>query len=130
MSLPESWRTRIARYRLLGGVCSACGRAHYPPRESCPYCGERPVKEVELPRAGKLLSYTILYSVEEQDRGESPIVVGLIDLGVARVVSEIVDVDPESLHSGITVEAVFRRLRVDGETGVIVYGVKFRLASR
>ena len=125
MVLQESWRGRRARYRLLGGRCGSCGRVHYPPRERCPYCGGG-VEEGEMPRAGKLISYTILYSVEDSDRGESPVIVGLVDLGVARVVSEIVDAEPGLLKSGMKVEAVFRRLYVDGPTGVIVYGVKFR----
>ena len=122
----DQWRTRIYRYRLLGGRCRECGKAFYPPLPRCPYCASESVEEVRLPRHGKLLSYTVLYSVEEGARRESPVVVGLVDLGVARVLSEIVDVDLGELKTGMRVEAVFRRLYEEGEEGVIVYGVKFR----
>ncbi|MCE4611988.1 MAG: Zn-ribbon domain-containing OB-fold protein [Desulfurococcales archaeon] len=124
----DQWRTRIYRYRLLGGRCRECGRAFYPPLPKCPYCSSEDVEEVRLPRQGKLVSYTILYSVEEGARRESPVIVGLVDLGVARVVSEIVDAEPGTLKSGMAVEAVFRRLYEEGDEGVIVYGVKFRPA--
>lgn len=122
----DQWRSRKYRYRLLGGRCRSCGRAFYPPLHSCPYCGSSEVEEVRLPRRGRLVSYTILYSVEEGSRPESPVVVGLVDLGVARVLSEIVDADPSGLEPGAPLEAVFRKLGESGEEGVIVYGVKFR----
>ncbi|BAA80876.2 conserved hypothetical protein AcaC [Aeropyrum pernix K1] len=126
-STVREWRTRVPRYRLLGGRCSDCGRSFYPPAKACPYCGSRNVAETELPRVGRLEAYTVLYSVESGARDRSPVVIGLVDLGVAKVVSEIVDVsDPESLERGVQVEAVFRRIYEDGDEGVIVYGVKFR----
>jgi uncharacterized OB-fold protein len=125
----DQWRTRLYRYRLLGGRCRDCGRAFYPPLRACPYCGSRSVEEVRLPRQGRLITYTVLYSVEEGARGESPVAVGLVDLGVARVLAEIVDAEPSELSAGMPVEAVFRRLYEDGEEGVIVYGVKFRPAG-
>ncbi len=122
----DQWRYRSQRYRLQGGRCRDCGRAFYPHLKSCPYCSSRSTEALELPRSGRLEAFTILYSVERGARGESPVVVGLVDLGVSRVISEIVDADPGSLKSGIPVEAVFRRLSADGDEGVIVYGIKFR----
>jgi len=123
----EAWRTRLQRYRLLGARCRSCGRLHYPPLKSCPYCGSRDLEEAQLPRQGRLLSYTAVYSVEEGSREESPVYVGLVDLGVARVVAELTDVsDPSQLRPGAAVEAVFRRIGEEGDEGVVVYGVKFR----
>ncbi|MCE4604855.1 MAG: OB-fold domain-containing protein [Aeropyrum sp.] len=121
------WRARLSRYRLVGGKCRECQKAFYPRVKSCPYCGSRSVDDVELPRVGRLVAYTAVYSVESEARSGSPVVVGLVDLGVARVVSEITDVaDPDKLERGSQVEAVFRKLYEDGDEGVIVYGVKFR----
>ncbi len=123
----EAWRTRIPRYRLLGARCRSCGRLHYPPLKACPYCGSRDLEEAQLPRQGRLLAYTAVYSVEEGGREESPVYVGLIDLGVARVVAELTDVvDPSQLKPGAPVEAVFRMISEEDDEGVIVYGVKFR----
>jgi len=125
----DSWRGREARYRFRGGLCGSCRRIFYPPMSSCPYCGARSVEEVDLPRKGRLVAYTMLYSVEEGSRRGSPVAVGLIDLGVARIVAELTDVELGGLKPGAPVEAVFRRLTEEGGEGVIVYGVKFRPAS-
>jgi len=120
------WRSRVYRYRLIAGRCRSCGRAHYPPANACPYCSSRDLDEVELPRVGRLISYSVVYATPFEDRDRSPVVIGLIDLGIARLVAEVVDVKPGDLRVGDRVEAVFRRIAVDGNTGLIVYGIKFR----
>jgi len=120
------WRSRVYRYRLIAGRCKSCGRAHHPPANACPYCGSRVLDNVELPRVGRILSYSIVYTTPFEDKDKSPVILGLIDLGVTRLVAEIVDVKPEDVKMGDRVEAVFRRISVDGGTGLIVYGIKFR----
>ena len=40
----------------------------------------------------------------------------------------MVDAKPEEIHIGMPVEMVTRKLRSDGEEGMIVYGYKFRPA--
>ena len=131
MPLSRWWRKRIPRYRLVGARCQECGRIHYPPRPACPYCGSRRLEETLLPRKGVLESYTVVYSVPGDSRLHAPVLVGMVRLenGV-RVVAELTDADPENLKPGTPVEAVVRRIREDGETGIIAYGVKFRPALR
>jgi len=53
-------------------------------------------------------------------------VFGLLKLenGV-RIVAQIVDIPYDSLKLGMKLGAVFRRIRVDGESGQIFYGYKF-----
>ena len=126
-SLPAWWRGRIPRYRLVGARCTSCGRIHYPPRQACPYCGSRSLELVELPRTGRLLSYTIVRSPPGDHRLDTPTLVGLVELdnGV-RLVAELTDVLPEELPRVKRVEAVIRRVGEQGDTGVIAYAVKFR----
>ncbi|MEN2999849.1 MAG: Zn-ribbon domain-containing OB-fold protein [Acidilobaceae archaeon] len=121
---PVVWRSREHRYKLVGSRCKSSGEVYYPRVLSCPHGGE--IEEVELPRVGRLVSYSVVYAVDEDSRDRSPVIMGLIDLGVTRVIAEVVDVTPEEVKSGMQVEAVFRRMGEAGETGVIVYGVKFR----
>ena len=60
-------------------------------------------------------------------KGLSPYVVALIELkDGTRILSQITDVDPTQVRTGMEVEAVFRRYREQGEEGVIEYGIKFR----
>lgn len=122
---PVVWRRREARYKLVGSKCDSCERVYYPPLKVCPSCGEE-MKSVELPREGRLISYSVVYAASKGARDRSPVVLGLIELGPARIVAEITDVLPEELRPGMEVEAVFRRLDVDGEEGIIAYGIKFR----
>jgi len=126
LTLPGWWRSRISRYRLVGARCKDCGRTHYPPRPACPYCGSRSLEPVELPRDGVLESYTIIYSSPGDHRLDSPVILGLVNLGPTRVIAELTDVTPEELRTGMPVEAVIRRVDEQGETGIIAYAVKFR----
>ncbi len=121
------WRDRVPRYRLVGVRCKRCGRTHYPPKPVCPYCGSRELELVELPRTGVLESYTIVYQVGEEARDRAPLYIGLVRLDDGtRVTAQLTDVDPSSLRTGLRVEAVFRRVRQDGDYGLIAYGIKFR----
>ncbi|MEM1873247.1 MAG: Zn-ribbon domain-containing OB-fold protein [Acidilobaceae archaeon] len=123
---PAVWRLRESLYRLLGRQCRDCGRVHYPPLKACPYCSSRNLSDVELPRRGRLVSYSIVYSTPSHRREKTPLIVGLIDLGVARVVAEITDADASEIREDMEVEAVLRKLREDGASGLIVYALKFR----
>ncbi|MEB3760720.1 MAG: Zn-ribbon domain-containing OB-fold protein [Desulfurococcales archaeon] len=125
-SLPVWWRRRIPRYRLIGARCKECGKIHYPPRTSCPYCGSNSLEEVQLPRRGILESYSVIYSVPGDNRLNAPIIVGLVNINGVRIVAELTDVLPGELSTGLEVEAVVRKISETSDTGIITYGVKFR----
>ena len=42
------------------------------------------------------------------------------------VTAQLTDVERENVHIGMPVEMVTRKLREDGERGMLVYGYKFR----
>ena len=127
LSVPRHWRERLSHYRLVGTRCGDCGRYSYPPKPACPYCGSRNVEEVELPRRGRLVSYTVIYSVPEGFKKQAPIIMGLIELeNGARVVAPLTDVQPHEVKTGMKLEAVLRRVQTDGEYGMIYYALKFR----
>ncbi len=129
LSISRHWRRKYSIYRLQAARCKACGRVHYPPRPACPYCGSRDLELVELPKHGKLVSFTKVYAVPEGARAQSPVYVGLVDLGATKVVAELTDItDQTQPKEGMEVEAVLRRTRVDGEAGLIYYALKFRPA--
>lgn len=127
--MPEitEWRDRIWRYRLIGSKCMDCGASYYPPRNgSCIKCGGG-LEEVELPRRGKLLSYTVVYQAPELYKHSSPYIVGYIELfDGTRLFAMLTDVDVGEVKVGMELEATFRRLYTYGDSGHIVYGVKFR----
>ncbi|MCC6015804.1 MAG: Zn-ribbon domain-containing OB-fold protein [Desulfurococcaceae archaeon] len=126
MSPARVWRERGSRLRLEGSRCKKCGKMFYPPKPSCPYCSSLETERIELPRKGKVISWTIEYTVPEGYRAEAPLVIALIELdnGV-KVLSALTDVEPDKVYDGMEVEAVLRILWVEGAEGLIVYGIKF-----
>jgi len=127
LSPAQLWRTRRPKYRLEGRLCLECGRKHYPPRPACPYCGSRRLKTIYLPRRGVVETYTVIYSVMEGFRHKAPYIIALVRLeDGTRILAPLTDTEPEEVHTGMKVEAVLRRIREDGEHGLIGYGIAFR----
>lgn len=125
MSVPY-WRDRDRYYRILGNKCDQCGLEYFPPVSICRKCHGAKFADCEMPRSGTLISYTMQKESISGFEDQEPMVFGLLRLenGV-RIISQIVDVPYDSLKVGMKLNAVFRRIRVDGESGQIFYGYKF-----
>jgi len=129
-AVPRFWREIPYRYNLIGTKCKVCDRVYFPPREVCPYCRRKSLgnmEEIKLSGRGKLITYTIIYTPPSNFENQVPYAVGIVELDEGpRITSQIVDCDPEKLEIGMSVEAVFRKIQEDGDTGAIYYGYKFR----
>ncbi len=113
------------RYRLEGQKCSGCGKLHFPPRLICDGCGGREFEAVDLPRQGKLLTWTVIHVAPPEYDLETPYVVGIVELeGDLRLTCQVVDCDPEEPAVGAPVELVFRRIKEDNAADIIQYGYK------
>lgn len=85
------------------------------------------MEEIKLSGRGKLITYTVIYTPPSNFENQVPYAVGIVELDEGpRITSQIVDCDPEKLKIGMRVEAVFRKIQEDGDTGAIYYGYKFR----
>jgi len=127
MSVPRYWREEVPRYRLLGIECTGCGAKFFPARPVCTKCGSTEFKDHKLAEAGEVVTWTVVRNPPPGFEKYQPYVVALIELEDGmRLLSQVVDVDPEEVHAGMRVEAVFRRVTEDGSTGIIQYGYKFR----
>jgi uncharacterized OB-fold protein len=125
------WRNRDVVYRLKYTYCRKCGKSFYPPRARCIYCGSNDVEYRYSSGRGVLKEYTVVYQVPKGFGEQSPLVIGLVELEEGfRVVSQIVDVELDKIREGMRVEAVLRRMFVDGSTGLIQYGLKFTLSPQ
>ena len=72
------------------------------------------------------MSYTLQRESVQGFEDQEPMIFGLLELNNdVRIVSQIVDIPYDSLKEGMKFNAVFRRIRVDGESGQIFYGYKF-----
>lgn len=123
----SDWRRRYERYRLIGSRCKGCGAIYYPSRRKCVECKSEELEPYELPKVGRILSYTIIYEAPKRFKKYEPYAVALIELeDGSRILSQLTDVDLDKVHVGMEVEATLRRLYEYGEDGPIIYGLKFR----
>ena len=127
MSVPRYWRETKYRYRLVGEMCTECGKVAFPRGAVCPECGSSDLEEVKLRETGRVVTWTVVRNPPAGYEKYSPFVVGLVELddGV-RVLSQIVDVELDEVETGMRVEVAFRRVKEDGPSGIIEYGFKFR----
>lgn len=126
MKVSQNWRLEKQRYTLTGEECSHCGVKIFPPRDVCPECA-RPAQELyTLSGTGEVYSYTIVLDAPEGFEEYQPYVVALVKLDEGPMVTaQLTDFEDEPVI-GQRVEMVTRRLRTDGDEGIIVYGYKFR----
>ena len=121
----QYWRIRDRYYRLIGSRCVDCGKEFFPPVYKCKACGSERIKDKEMPRTGKIMTYTILHEPLPGFDAQAPLYLAVVKLdNGAKVLSQVVD-SQEGVRTGAKVRATIRRAMVDGESGQIVYGYKF-----
>lgn len=106
-NLPEEL-TGIALWRSPAGLlqvghCKSCDAVHYYPRTCCPFCSSFNVDLREVSGKG------VIYSYSFSPRGPGgPFVIAYVTLdeGVS-VLTNIIDMPPESVEIGQRVEVVF-----------------------
>ena len=114
MSVPKTpriWQLAERRYRLIGTKCLKCGRVFIGPRKICPQCGSRELQDVELPRRGRIYSYTVVRAPPMERENYGPYIIAIVELeNGCKLTTEIVDCSPEEIDIGTEVEAIFRKI--------------------
>ena len=127
MNVPRFWRTEKTRYGLLGEICRACHKLIFPPRDVCPHCTEPGQDALAFSGKGEVYSFSALYEAPAGFTENQPYTVALIRLEEGTLVTaQLTDVDNDAVRIGMPVEMVTRKIREEGESGMIVYGYKFR----
>lgn len=127
MEISRNWRLQKQRYGLVGEVCDHCGAKLFPPRDVCPECAEEAKTLYQFSGKGEVYSFTTVYDAPEGYEEQAPYTVALIKLEEGPLVTaQLTDVDNGKVSIGTPVEMVTRKLRQDGERGMLVYGYKFR----
>ncbi len=127
MEVPRHWRLRQQRYRLVGEICPHCETAIFPPRDICPECGGKAKVETPFSGKGEVYSFTTVYDAPAGYEQSAPYTVALVKLKEGPMVTaQLTDLGSEPVEIGMQVEMVTRKLKEDGERGMIVYGYKFR----
>ncbi len=135
MTAARFWRETGARYNLIGARCGVCTRAYFPAREICPTCHRESIGRMEsqqMSGRGKVVSFTEVHDGAMHFAIQSPYIMAIIELDEgkhARITAQLVDCEVDDVDIDTPVEAVFRKIREDGKSGVIHYGYKFRLVK-
>ena len=127
MSLASDWRTKSQRLSLIGEVCPHCGVKLFPPRDICPECGGPAKTAFRFSGKGTVYSFSTVYGAPKGFGRYTPYVVAIIKLSEGPLITaQLTDVDKEQVYIGMPVEMVTRKIREQGEEGLISYNYKFR----
>jgi uncharacterized OB-fold protein len=106
--LRDAWWAAAGEGRLLVQRCEACGHHQHHPRPFCLACGSGDVGFVEASGRGVLHSFTVVHRSPRPDL-EAPYIVALVDLAEGpRLLTWMVDVDPDALRCDAEVQVAFR----------------------
>ncbi|MBZ9570468.1 Zn-ribbon domain-containing OB-fold protein [Methanobrevibacter sp. TMH8] len=124
----RSWRHIQQRYNLIGSKCTNCDGVYFPPRVICPKCRRKGnIENIQFSGKGKIHSFSIVETPTDDFKTIAPYAVAIIELEEgAKLTSQLVECDLDEIEIGDPVEMVFRKIREDGDDGVISYGFKFK----
>ncbi|MBK8903160.1 MAG: Zn-ribbon domain-containing OB-fold protein [Anaerolineaceae bacterium] len=127
MEVSRHWRLQEQRYKLVGETCESCGVKLFPPRDVCLECQAPAYELYTFTGLGEIYSFTTIYDAPAGFEHSAPYTVALVKLEEGPIVTaQLTDLDENELSIGMPVEMVTRKLRTDGDEGMIVYGYKFR----
>ena len=101
--------------RLIIQTCERCGRNQFYPRSVCRYCGGSALRWIESTGRGRIYTFSVVYRPPTPEyAADVPYALGLVDLdeGV-RMLTNVLDDDPDSLAIGDRVEVVFDEVTPD-----------------
>jgi uncharacterized protein len=128
VEIARHWRLKAQRYQLIGEVCPNCNEKIFPPRDVCPHCAEQAAQPpFQFSGQGEVYSYTTVHTPPEGYEESAPYTVALVKLAEGPLITaQLTDVVNNEVQIGLPVEMVTRKLRTQGEEGLIIYGYKFR----
>jgi len=119
------WREIPQRYRLEAAKCKGCGKVWFPPRLVCSECEGREFETIRLANKGKVQTFTVIRVGSTDFRDSIPYPIGIIELEDGVLVQcQIADCAPGDLKIGMPVEIEFRKIKEEGEAGILCYGYK------
>lgn len=127
MEVSRHWRLKKQRYALVGEVCPHCEQKIFPPRDICPDCGEEARDLFQFSGKGSVYSFTTVSDAPAGFEESAPYTVAIVQLDEGPLVTaQLTDLDNHKVEIGTPVEMVTRKLRSEGEQGMLIYGYKFR----
>jgi uncharacterized OB-fold protein len=127
MQVSRHWRLKKQRYSLVGEVCPNCEEKIFPPRDICPDCGEEARDLFQFSGKGSVYSFTTVSDAPAGFEESAPYTVAIVQLDEGPLVTaQLTDLEKHKVEIGTPVEMVTRKLRSEGDRGMLIYGYKFR----
>lgn len=111
----EFWDA-CAAGRLALPKCDACGEFIWYPRLFCPFCASTAVTYTDVSGIGEVYSFTVMRRGDGRFREFAPYVLAYVRLDEGpTLLSNLVDMNPETVAIGMRVVVVFEPAGDDGE---------------
>lgn len=125
MPSPRYWREVPNRFRLEASKCKSCGKVIFPQRRVCPECRATEFEDTNLSRTAKVVTSTVIHIAPDDFAMEAPYAMAVVESPEgARYMIQVVDCDPSEVVPGFEVELEFRKIREEGQSGILCYGHK------
>jgi len=109
------WWQAASEHRLVVQRCTSCEHTRLPPAPICPECRSADSAWKEVSGRGEVYTYTVVHRPIAAGQ-QLPYVIAVIALeeaGGVRVISNLVDVEPDQLEIGMPVEVVWEDMSAD-----------------
>ncbi|MCX7966785.1 MAG: Zn-ribbon domain-containing OB-fold protein [Syntrophorhabdaceae bacterium] len=95
----------LAEGKINGTVCKKCGAKYFPPRADCAACFSNEMDWFEMPKKGKLETYTIAYYAPFGFEADCPYTMGVVEFegGLKLFARLSKDLKPEDIKTGMDV---------------------------
>jgi len=125
MPSPRYWREIPNRLRLEAARCKGCGKVSYPARLVCPSCNGMAFESIRLSRRATVVTSTVIHVAPADFQMEAPYALAIVQTPEgARMMVQIADCDPADVGPGLEVALEFRRIKQEGQSGILCYGHK------
>ncbi|HIF98423.1 MAG TPA: Zn-ribbon domain-containing OB-fold protein [Myxococcales bacterium] len=109
------WWEAAADHRLVVQRCADCQATRLPPAPVCAACRSTEFDWTEVPGAGSVYTFTIVHRPIAADQ-QLPFVIAVVALensGGLRMISNLVEVDPDDVEIGMALEVVWEDMSED-----------------
>lgn len=113
--VPQRYRYEAAK--------AASGKVFFPPR--LVYPGGEKAEAHTLSMLGKVLTWTVLTTGPAEYSDSAPYVMAIVETDDGgRITAMLADVEPANVKTGMRVRIEFRKIRKEGNEGLLCYGYK------
>jgi uncharacterized OB-fold protein len=90
--------------KIEGTVCKKCGAKFFPPRADCASCLSKDMDWFEMPKKGKLETFTVASYAPFGFEKDCPYTMGVVDFGDLKLFARLTkDLKPEDIKVGMDV---------------------------